>query len=204
MKVNRDNLDRLIVSIQFDRWIFGFPTRFTLVSHEDVDHDPLKSSFRFPEPLIYSDNYVPRMGAKRKTFSSIYISEGSLAVIKRVKVTPVGPRTLSRLIGIRVRRLHAFWWFLATRDLLVLFVGDLYASEIELLGKLLDEVSDLDAVLLVSYGGMAPPKHGVRYRDQMMVEIGELARREKEKGRILYGLPHPVIPEWADRSAQRV
>ena len=144
------------------------------------------------------------MRAKRKTYSSIYISEGSSAVIKRVKVTPVGSRTLSRLIGIRVRRLHAFWWFLATRDLLVLFVGDLYASEIELLGKLLDEVSDLDAVLLVSYGGMAPPKRGVRYRDQMMVEIGELARREKEKGRILYGLPHPVIPEWADRSAQRV
>ena len=48
-----------------------------------------------------------------------------------------------------------------------MFVGDLYASEIELLGKLLDEVSDLDAVLLVSYGGMAPPKHGVRYRDQV-------------------------------------
>ena len=82
--------------------------------------------------------------------------------------------------------------------------GERQISEIELLSKLLDEVSDLDAILLVSYGGMTPPKHGVRYRDQMMVEIGELTRREKEKGRILYGLPHPVIPEWADRSAQRV
>ena len=104
---------------------------FTVKSHEDQDHDPLKSNFDFPEPLVYSDNCTPgKRGIKKTVYSSIYIGDGTSAVVKRVKLTPVGPRTLSRLIGVHVWRLHAFWWFVATKDVLLLFVGDLYCDEI--------------------------------------------------------------------------
>jgi len=200
-----DRIDRLVGSIQFDRWVFGFPTLFTIKSHEDEDHDPLRSTFDFPEPLVYSDNCIPgKRGIRKASWSGFYISDGTSAVVKRVKLTPVGPRTLSRLTGIQVWKLHAFWWFVATKDALLLFVGDLYAHEIALLEKLLDAVSNLDALLLVSYGGMNPPSHGVAYRDQLMVELGTLAEAEKRKGRIVYALPHPLVPKWAERAAQRV
>jgi len=200
-----DRIDRLVGSIQFDRWVFGFPTLFTVKSHEDQDHDPLKSNFDFPEPLVYSDNCTPgKRGIKKTVYSSIYVGDGTSAVVKRVKLTPVGPRTLSRLIGVHVWRLHAFWWFVATKDVLLLFVGDLYCDEIPLLRRLLEAVPNLDALLLVSYGGLNPPSHGVGYRDQMVVELGDLAEREREKGRVVYALPHPLVPRWAMRAAQRV
>jgi len=60
--------------------------------------------------------------------------------------------------------------------------GERQISEIELLSKLLDEVSDLDAILLVSYGGIAPPKHGVRYRDQMMLRSGNWLEERRRRG----------------------
>jgi hypothetical protein len=198
------NLDRLISSIQFDRWIFGFPTLFTVVSHRDADHDPLRSIFNYPEPLIYSDNYTPKPVFGRRSLSFIYIQEGNSEIVRSVKVTPVLRRTLSRLLGIRVYRLHACWWFLATKEFLILFIGELDAPEIPILSKLLDKVQGLDALLLPSYGGMNPPAHQVAYRDELKVEVAKLAKRERAKGRALYGLPHPVIPEWAEMSAQRV
>jgi len=38
----------------------------------------------------------------------------------------------------------------------------------------------------------------------MVVELGDLAEREREKGRVVYALPHPLVPRWAMRAAQRV
>jgi len=205
MEVKKDNeeLNSLISSIQFDRWIFGFPTRFTLVSHKDRDHDPLQSSLSFPEPLIYSDNYTPT-GSARRIYRNTYVGDGTPLRVKKTNVTPIGPKTLSRLTGTQVWSLHAFWWFIATKEHLVLFVGDLYVSEIPLLATLLEKVPNLDALVLVSYGGMNPPTHGVKYRDQLKNEIAAIAKREKMKGRIIYGLPHPLIPDWADRSAHHM
>jgi hypothetical protein len=199
MSMDKDELDRFIGSIQFDRWVFGFPTRFTLVSHGDRDHDPLESSFRFPEPLIHSGNYIPR-----KSVNGWMLRDGDRDKFEGVVVSALGPRTVSRLTGVKVSWLHACWWMLSTKKLLVLFVGELDGPEVPLLAKLLENLANVDAILLPSYGGINPPAHRVSHRDQLKNEVALLAEKERKKGRFVYALPHPVLPDWSERCARRV
>jgi len=194
------DFEDIISRIQFDRWIFGVPTLFTLVSHGDSDHDPLKSAFAFPEPLVHSENYEPEKRSLNKTF----VMEGHLINVKGVKVIPVGPKYLSHLIKSQVQRLHAYWWFLIIKGRAALFVGDIYAQEIPLLRRLLEIASNLDILLLPSYGCMEPGTHGVAYKEQLKEEIASIAKEQKERGALLYALPHPVAPDWADRAANIV
>ncbi len=196
---SREEIEKLLGSIQFDRWIFGYPTRFTLTSHCHTDHDPLASSFDFPEPLIYSKNYTPK-----KSVNALMLNDGDREKIGGTFVSALGPKTLSRLTGLTITRLHACWWIISTKKLLILFVGELDAPEIPMLSKLLDNIPNMDAVLLPSYGGINPPAHRSSFRDELKNGIALLSRKEKEKDRFVYALPHPVIPDWAGLCARRV
>lgn len=199
MNSNRDEIERLIGSIQFDRWIFGYPTRFTLTSHGHTDHDPLESSFDFPEPLVHSRNYVPQ-----KSVNALLLNDGEREKVNGTFVSALGPKAVSRLTGLAVPRLHACWWIISTKRLLVLFVGELDAPEIPILNKLLDNIPNMDAVLLPSYGGINPPAHRTSFRDELKNEITTLVKKEKEKDRFVYALPHPVLADWAVLCARRV
>jgi len=88
--------------------------------------------------------------------------------------------------------------------LLVLFVGELDVADISVLFKLLELMPHLDAVLLPSYGGINPPAHGSNFRDELKDKITTLAVSAKNKGRLVYALPHPVVPDWAEFYANRV
>lgn len=119
-------------------------------------------------------------------------------------VSSLGPKTISRLTGLTVSHLHACWRIISTKRLLILFVGELDAPETPMLSKLLDGIPNMDAVLLPSYGGVNPPARNSSYRDQLKNEITALAVKEKRKGRLVYALPHPVLPDWAELCARRV
>lgn len=196
---NREEIEKLLGSIQFDRWIFGYPTRFTLASHCHTDHNPLESSFDFPEPLVHSRNYTPK-----KTVNALMLNDGDREKIGGTYVSALGPKTITRLTGLTVPHLHSCWWIISTKRLLILFVGELDAPETPVLSKLLDNIPNLDAVLLPSYGGINPPAHNSTHRDQLKNEIASLAVKEKEKGHLVYALPHPVLPDWAGLCARRV
>lgn len=199
MNSNSEEIEKLIGGIQFDRWIFGYPTRFTLASHCHTDHDPLESSFDFPEPLVHSRNYTPK-----KSVNALILNDGDREKIGGTFVSALGPKTLSRLTGLTISRLHAYWWIISTKKFLILFVGELDAPEISILSKLLDNIPNMDAILLPSYGGINPPAHYASFRNQLKNEIALLAKREKEKGRLVYALPHPISPDWAGLCARRV
>jgi len=213
-----DEIETLLAEIQFDRWVFGFPTKFTVVSHGHVDHDPIRHinglEFDFPEPLIFGERYanawVRHQEFARKRvegpvrFPAHYpLRDGVSVRVKGVKITCLGPNTVAKYVGIQGKvQLHADWWLLATRKLLVLFVGELNLPEIPLLDRLLHS-PQIDAVLLPSYGKIEPPKHGVSKPEELAEAVKNLALQLKARGKSVYALPHPVTPDWALKSAIR-
>jgi len=214
MRMGRNNrgemIDRLISDIQFDRWIFGFPRFFTLVSHGHMDHDPFRGSMSFPEPIIFGWWFrerfaeVIRETVRGKLPDHFSLSDGDFVTVSRIRARCLGRRSIIRLTGIEIDQLHADWWVLSTKKFLILFVGELDGPELPILSKLLDEASNIDAVMLPSYGGMNQQHHRLTDSEQLRREVEKIARREVEKDRFLYALPHPVVPEWADRVARRV
>jgi L-ascorbate metabolism protein UlaG (beta-lactamase superfamily) len=200
LSVKGESVEELIGGIQFDRWIFGYPTRFTLISHGHTDHDPLASSFNFPQPIIY----CPKTYTPKRNANALRLQDGEKEKIGDIIVSALGSKTLTRLTGLTISRLHACWWIISTKKLLVLFVGELDVADISVLSKLLELIPHLDAVLLPSYGGINPPAHGSSFRDELKDKIATLAISAKNKGCLVYALPHPVVPDWAEFYANRV
>jgi len=205
-----DEIDRLVSDIQFDRWIFGFPRFFTLVSHGHMDHDPFRGCMSFPEPIIFGWKFrerfaeVARETVRGKLPDHFSLSEGDFVSVARIRVRCLGRGSVMRLTGIEIDRLHADWWVLSTKKFLILFVGELDGPELPILAKILNEASNIDAVILPSYGGMSRQHHRLTDPDQLRREVGKTAKREREKGRLVYALPHPISPEWADKVGWRV
>jgi len=108
-----ESVEELIGGIQFDRWIFGYPTRFTLISHGHTDHDPLASSFNFPQPLIY----CPKTYAPKRNANALRLQDGEKEKIDDIIVSALGPKTLTKLTGLTISRLHACWWILSTKKI---------------------------------------------------------------------------------------
>jgi len=211
MREVRDEVDRLVGSIQFDRWLFGFPTLFTIVSHGHQDHDPFKGAMGFPEPLVFGSKFKERFVERVREMTRgrlpdhFSLSDGDFTTIKRVRVRCLGRESIARLSCVEVEWFHADWWVFSTKRVMVLFVGELDGPELPALSSLLDRVPNLDAVLLPSYGRMEDlRRHRLADPDQLRREVAEIAEKERGKGRLVYGLPHPVIPGWADRVAQRI
>ena len=192
----RDEIEKLLAEIQFDRWIFGFPTWFTVVSHGHRDHDPFGTSF--PQPLVFSLNYRPRW-RRLEHVEAVYIGEGVTRKIKGVRLTPIGPRVLSQILNTNIHWLHACWWLLRYKKVSALFIGELDVGEVGFLKKLLERIR-CDALLLPAYGGIRSA-HGATEPMELSRLIENLALEEKGKGTFIYALPHPVSPSWAERCA---
>ena len=208
---NNDEIENLIVSIQFDRWVFGFPTRFTIVSHKHKDHDPFSGSISFPEPLIFGEKFRERFAQRvseirrGKLPDHFNLSDGDFTTIKNVRVRCLGHNSVFRLSRTETDFLHADWWVLSTKKIMVLFVGELDGAELPALSKLLEEAKELDALLLPSYGKIENfNTHRLSDPEQLQREIAELAERERRKGRAVFALPHPVIQKWCDRAANKI
>ena len=211
MNSNTEEIEKLIGSIQFDRWVFGFPTRFTIASHKHQDHDPFRGSMLFPEPLIFGEKFRERFAERinemqrGKLPDHFNLSDGDFTTIKNIRVRCLGRESLTRLSQTEVVHPHADWWVLSTKKFMVLFVGELDGIELKPLSKLLEEAIELDAILLPSYGRIDNfNTHRLSDPEQLQREIAEIAESERRKGRILFALPHPVIPKWADRVANRI
>jgi len=211
MNVKREEIEKLIGSIQFDRWIFGFPTRFTIVSHKHQDHDPFSGSMSFPEPLIFGwkfkDRFAERVSemVRGKLPEHFNLSDGDFTTIGHVRVRCLGRENIARLSRVEIEQLHADWWVLSTKKYMVLFVGELDGTELSALSKLLEEAPEVDAVMFPSYGRIENfSTHRLTDPEQLQRDIAEIAERERRKGRLVYALPHPVIPKWADRIAHRI
>ena len=211
VSVNRDEVDRLVGNIQFDRWIFGVPTRFTVVSHGHEDHDPFRGAMSFPEPLIFGWKFKERFAErvremiKGKLPDHFNLSDGDFTTVGRVRVRCLGRESIIRLSRVDVEWFHADWWVLSTKRVVVLFVGELDGPELPALSGLLDEVSNIDAVMLASYGRIKDMyRHRLTDPEQLQREVAEIAERERERGRLVYALPHPVVPRWADMVAHHI
>jgi len=103
-----DRIDRLVGSIQFDRWVFGFPTRFTLVSHGHKDHDPFRASISFPEPVIFGWKFKERFAecvremVKGKLPDHFCLSDGDFTTVGHVRVRCLGRESVVRLSRVEV------------------------------------------------------------------------------------------------------
>ena len=204
-----DEIETLLAEIQFDRWVFGFP-RCTVVSHGHKDHDPFQASVSLAEPLIFGSKFVDRFSevarSMRKLPDHERLSDGEFTEIvlnrRRVRFRCLGRRSFSKLTGIGLDRLHADWWAISTKSLLVIFVGELDGVELPLLSKLLEDYPNIDAAVLPSYGQIKDiAKHRMKDPDELRREVAKIAWREREKGRLIYTLPHPVAPEWSVKTA---
>ncbi|MEM3426327.1 MAG: hypothetical protein QXI42_11100 [Thermoproteota archaeon] len=162
---------------------------------------------KFPEPIVFGSRFrkrfldvVGKSAVRRISFFSL--SDGDCLTVKGVRVRCLGPRSVGKLSGVRVDFLHADWWAVSTKQTLTLFVGELDGTEVHVLSKLLDNVSNVDDLILPSYGGIKSlQSHNLSYPKQLQDEISILALKEKKKGRRVYALPHPVSPSWADAVA---
>jgi hypothetical protein len=106
-----------------------------------------------------------------------------------------------------VRRPHAFWWLVSYSGVRVLFIGDLWAEDVETAGQFVSKMFEknlpLNGMLLPSFGGVK--KHGACVAREMSLSVEGLAWRLKDAFHITLGaLPHPVKAEWADYNAVRL
>jgi hypothetical protein len=193
-----EELNDLVASIQFDQWILvlGAP-RCTVVSHLDEDHDPTKCAF-YATPLVIN-SHAPTKGLTLKVDPDTCELHGGLCfwLLDKLRVDAQRPY-------VRCTKFHAEWWYICSKKVGLLFIGDLDYPEIAVIQTIVDYIRSrrpLNAVLLPSYGGINHPYHKVPEggRPTLMADsIASVVRSLKKLGIKVGGLPHPIEADWSD------
>jgi len=204
-----DLVASIFASFQWDCWKFALPfakpllkVNMAVVSHNHRDH----LATNLPEKdvvLIPSRIEVPSCFANLRSLLRVDRYEQFGAVVFSL----MDRRAISEFLRCPVKRPHAFWWVVSCLGVRVLFIGDLWAEDVEtaewFASKMFEKDLSLNGVLLPSYGGVK--KHGAVAVRELGLNVENLAFWLKDVFHVTVGaLPHPVEAKWADYNAVKL
>ena len=196
---------KFLKSIQLDRWTFGGLQRVAVVSHTHADHDPTARQCTFvPEEVFVHDlHYGSISNPARTTVKAVEPRRGR-RIRGRVYGYPLLADDLRRALKIVAPDgyLHAAWWIFREGNKTAVFIGELDAPEVDLIPRLVKKLRP-EIVVLPSYGGIKNGKHRTSYPEELAEKVARTAEKLRNSGTEVWGLPHPVTPDWADEVAQK-
>ncbi len=197
---------KFLRSVQLDHWSFGGLQKVGVVSHTHIDHDPTAAQCTFvPEEIFVHDlHYSSIRDPTRTTVKAVSPRRGR-RISGRVYGYPLLADDLRRAFNITPPGgyLHSAWWIFREGNRTAIFIGELDASEVNLIPNIVEIVKPA-VIILPSYGGIKDGKHRTSHPDELANKVARIAEILKDSGISVWGLPHPVTPPWADEIAHKI
>lgn len=198
-------MEDLLGSVQLDRWTFRGWNPIAIVSHVHSDHDPTVANCSLrPEKILIHERFFAGLHNPSGISVVSTPSRRGQRIFSNSRGYPFLGRDIEGEFGIDVPAggLHAAWWIFKKDGVLSIFAGDLNVLDVKVMRDLSEKLEP-EIVVLPSYGEIKGGRHGTAYPGELKEKVAMLAETLRNRGIGVWGLPHPVTPEWADRVAQR-